>query len=332
MPTGRSAAGRPAGCRRARLLRAVRPLRVVAALAVAGLLVRPGTAAAEAASSSAAPPEAARGAYLFGLAGCGGCHTDTKRGGPPLAGGRAIRTPFGTFYGPNITPDPEHGIGGWSDADFLRALRTGRAPDGSHYYPVFPYAAFTRMTDADILAIKAYIFTLPAVPRPSRSHDIALPLRWRFLVGFWKWLNFDPGPFTPDPGRPAAWNRGAYLVRAVGHCHECHTPRDRFGGLDRARDMAGTEDGPDGETVPNITPDPETGIGRWSLADITFALRTGFLPDGDDMGGLMAEVVENGTSRLRDADLEAIAVYLKSLPPIRHRVARRPPGGAEEDW
>ena len=298
----------------------------------AAIMVLAGTAQAAEETARRDASEVARGAYLFAVAGCAGCHTDAKHGGKPLAGGRALPTPFGTFYGPNITPDPEHGIGRWSDADFLRALRFGRAPDGSHYYPVFPYTSFTAMTDADILAIKAYIFSRPAVPRPDRAHDVALPLRWRFLLGFWKWLNFTPGPFRPDPSRSAEWNRGAYLTRAVGHCAECHTPRTWIGGFDRSLDMAGTEDGPEGQTVPNITPDPETGIGKWSLADITFALKTGLLPDGDDLGGLMAEVVDNGTARLREADLRAIAVYLKALVPIRHKVVRKRPAAVQDDW
>src|SRR3990172_5782709 len=234
-------------------------------------------------------PALDRGAYLFAAAGCAGCHTDVKAKGPPLAGGRALKTPFGTFYGPNITPDPEHGIGGWSDGDFLRALRDGVAPDGAHYFPAFPYTSFTKMSDADLLALKAYIFSLPAVARPSRPHELSLPFAWRWPLGAWKWLNFTPGPFAPDAARGAEGNRGAYLVEAVAHCRECHTPRDWLGGRDDGRAFAGTPDGPEGEKVPNITPDPATGIGGWSRAQLLRTLKIGLLPDGGFVGALMGE-------------------------------------------
>lgn len=261
-----------------------------------------------------------RGAYIFHAAGCKACHTDTKKKGPPLAGGRAIKTPFGTFYGPNITPDPLTGIGGWSDGDFIRALRSGVSPDGDHYYPVFPYTSFTKMTDRDMLDLKAYIFSLPPVRKRNRPHEVEFPFRFRVLLGLWKALHFTPGPFAPDRAKSAALNRGAYLAEALVHCGECHTPRTMTGGLDSAKWMAGTDDGPDGETVPNITPDAATGIGEWDLDDIEFMLETGIRADADMVGSLMAEVVENGTSRLTAADRRAIALYLKSLAPIHNRV------------
>lgn len=261
-------------------------------------------------------PSVERGAYLFAAAGCAGCHTDVENKGPQLAGGRAIETPFGRFYGPNITPDPTYGIGRWSDADFIRALRQGVAPDGHDYYPVFPYTSFTKMTDADLLDLKAYIFSLPPVAKPSKPHEIAFPFGWRFLLKFWKALNFKPGPFEPDPTRGADWNRGAYLVQAVTHCGECHTPRTPFGGPMPGRFLAGGKapsGGPD-KTVPNITPS-EDGIGDWSVKDIEDVLRTGILPDYETLGGDMAEVQEN-LAQLSDADREAIALYLKAIPPL----------------
>ena len=261
-----------------------------------------------------------RGAYIFHAAGCKACHTDTKKKGPPLAGGRAIKTPFGTFYGPNITPDPLTGIGEWSDGDFIRALRSGISPDGDHYYPVFPYTSFTKMTERDMLDLKAYIFSLPPVEKPNRPHEVKLPFRFRPLLGFWKALHFTPGPYEPDPLMSAELNRGAYLAEALVHCGECHTPRTMTGGLDSAKWMAGTDDGPDGETVPNITPHKATGIGEWDSDDIELALETGIKLDGDVVGSLMAEVVENGTSRLTASDRRAIALYLKSLAPIHNRV------------
>ena len=261
-----------------------------------------------------------RGAYIFHAAGCKACHTDTKKKGPPLAGGRAIKTPFGIFYGPNITPDPLTGIGGWSDGDFIRALRSGVSPDGDHYYPVFPYTSFTKMTERDMLDLKAYIFSLPPVRKRNRPHEVEFPFRFRVLLGLWKALHFTPGPFAPDRAKSAALNRGAYLAEALVHCGECHTPRTMTGAIDGAKWMAGTDDGPDGEIVPNITPDAATGIGEWDLDDIEFALETGIKLDGDVVGSLMAEVVENGTSRLTASDRRAIALYLKSLAPIHNRV------------
>ncbi|MCH8197448.1 MAG: c-type cytochrome [Proteobacteria bacterium] len=261
-----------------------------------------------------------RGAYIFDAAGCKACHTDTKKKGPPLAGGRALGTPFGIFYGPNITPDPATGIGRWSDGDFIRALRSGISPDGDHYYPVFPYTSFTKMTDRDMLDLKAYIFSLPPVEKPNRPHEVNFPFRFRVLLGLWKALHFTPGPFAPDRAKSAALNRGAYLAEALVHCGECHTPRTMTGAIDGAKWMAGTDDGPDGETVPNITPDAATGIGEWDLDDIEFMLETGIRADADMVGSLMAEVVENGTSRLTASDRRAIALYLKSLAPIHNRV------------
>ncbi|MDA0704950.1 MAG: cytochrome c [Proteobacteria bacterium] len=264
-----------------------------------------------------------RGRYLFAAAGCQGCHT--AKGGELLAGGRALKTPFGTFYGPNITPDPKHGIGRWSDEDFLRALHEGVSPDGDFYYPAFPYVSFTGMTDEDILAIKAYIFTLPPVAERSRNHDLDFPYNIRVALAPWRWRYFEPGPLKPDPGHDEAWNRGAYLVQAVAHCAECHTPRDSLGGLDKDMAFAGTTDGPEGSIVPNITPNVETGLGDWSAGDFDFFLSLGMMPDGDVVGDVMYEVIQNGTSKLTPADREAIAAYLRALPPILHAIERKKP-------
>jgi mono/diheme cytochrome c family protein len=273
-------------------------------------------------SLSATAEEASQGAYLANAAGCEDCHTDRGRGGQPYAGGRALATPFGTFYSPNITPDPETGIGRWSDEQFLRALRDGVRPDGANYFPVFPYPSFTKIADADARAIKAYLFSLLAVRQANRAHDISFPISWRFLQNGWKLLFFSPSPFRPAPERSETHNRGAYLVTALAHCGECHTPRNWFGAMEPDRFLAGNPDGPDGKTVPNITPDPETGIGNWSEEDITTLLKTGQTPEFDFVGGAMGEVVRN-TSRLDDSDRRAIAVYLKSLPPIHSQKKRR---------
>ncbi len=258
----------------------------------------------------------ARGAYLVRAAGCHACHSDPKRKDEPLSGGAALETPFGTFYGPNITPDPEHGIGRWSDADFLRALRQGVAPDGRHYYPVFPYTSYAGMSEQDALDLKAYLFTLAPVARPDRPHEIAFPFSLRILLGPWKALFFEAKPFAPEPDRNARWNRGAYLVEHLGHCGECHTPRNLLGATDPSRKLAGNPRGPGNKKVPNITPHPVDGIGRWRDSDITYYLKTGFRPDGDVAGGAMVEVIEQGTGRLNDADRAAIAAYLLGLPPL----------------
>jgi len=263
-----------------------------------------------------------RGAYIFTAANCGACHTNVKAKGPALAGGRPLATPFGTFYSPNITADPETGIGRWTDAEFIRALREGVSPDDDHYFPAFPYPSFTRMTDQDILDLKAYIFSLPPVAQADREHEIDFPFGWRFSVWFWKQLNFTEGALTPDPAKSADWNRGAYLVEALAHCGECHTPRGWLGGLDASAAYSGTPDGPEGEKVPNITPDPDTGIGTWSTADVVRVLRTGQLPDGDFVGSVMGEVVETSTSKLTDADRQAIAAYLATLPPVANPDAK----------
>ncbi len=268
-------------------------------------------------------PDVQRGKYLFDAAGCLGCHTDVKGKGKPLAGGRKLKTPFGVFMSPNITADPRHGIGNWSDEDFVRALRFGVAPDGRHYFPVFPYPSYTGITDKDLLDIKAYLFTLPKAAAPNRPHDAAPPFGWRFLVSLWKAVYFTPGPFRPDPAQSEEWNRGAYLVTALIHCPECHTPRDFLGGKKTGMTLAGTKDGPTGGIIPNITPDKETGIGRWPESDLRDILKSGMLPDGDFVGSEMGEVVDGSTSRLTDADLAAVIGYIRSLPPVSHPVQRK---------
>jgi mono/diheme cytochrome c family protein len=263
----------------------------------------------------------ARGEYLTRASGCFSCHT--AAGGQPLAGGRALATPFGTFYSPNITPDVETGIGGWTDVQFLRALRYGVRPDGANYFPVFPYPSFTGIADGDVLAIKAYLFSRPAVRQPDRAHDVAFPFSWRFLQGGWRLLFFTPGPFRPSPERTAAYNRGAYLVTALGHCGECHTPRNLLGAVRPSLRLAGNADGPDGQVVPNITPDPATGIGEWQKSDVMELLKTGTTPEQTTVKGAMREAIADGFKYLSDDDLAAIADYLLAQPPIVHEVSRR---------
>jgi mono/diheme cytochrome c family protein len=255
-----------------------------------------------------------RGAYLFVAADCVACHTDVKNQGPPLAGGRPLATPFGTFYGPNITPDPKDGIGGWSEADFRRALREGKGKAGEYLYPVFPFPSFARMTDRDIADLYAYVMAQPAVAKADKPHDLTFPFGWRFTLLGWRLLFFrDAAPLEPVAGQSAEWNRGRYLAEAVVHCQECHTPRNFLGGLKRDAAFAGNPHGPDGQKAPNITPDPETGIGKWSFDDIEELLKTGATPDQDYVGSGMAEVVK-GTGELTPEDRHAIALYVKSLP------------------
>jgi mono/diheme cytochrome c family protein len=264
------------------------------------------------------PETAKRGEYIFNAGGCTSCHTDEKNKGPLLAGGTAIKTPFGTFYGPNITPDRTQGIGAWTEAQFVRAMREGVEPDGDHFFPVFPYTSFTKMRDEDLKDLWAYLQTVPASNTPSKPHEVGFPFNLRFVQFFWKKLFFTPGVFQPDPSKSAEINRGGYIVQAFSHCGECHTPRNKLGGIDKAMAYAGNLDGPDGEKVPNITPDPDTGVGKWSDGELFEVLKSGMEPDGDFVGSSMGEVVRNTTSKLTDADLKAVIAYLRSLPPIRN--------------
>jgi mono/diheme cytochrome c family protein len=262
----------------------------------------------------------ARGEAVLRASGGCTCHTNVEAGGEPLAGGRPMQTPFGVWYSTNITPDRETGIGAWSDADFLRAMREGRAPDGSAYFPTFPYTSFTGMSDADLLDLKAYLFSLAPVREENRAPDAWPPFSWRLSAWMWQLAFFSPARFEPEPARSPSWNRGAYLSNAVAHCGECHTPRNLAGALDRSQWMAGSEDGPEGELAPNVTPDDATGIGRWTRTDLVWFLQTASKPDGDDSTGLMKEVIEEGYTHVPDADLRAIAEYFESLPPIRNEL------------
>lgn len=254
-----------------------------------------------------------RGDYLAKAGGCLGCHTEDKKGAIEYAGGRGLKTPFGTFYGPNITPHPTAGIGKWSEADFIRAMREGKRPDGANYFPAFPYPSFTAISDADLRDLWAYLRSLPANAQPSRKHDVGFPFNVRFGVTFWKWLYFKPGAFTPDPKASAQLNRGNYLTNALGHCGECHTPRNFIGGPRRERHLAGGK-GPEGKEIPNLT--PATMKKKWGDKDLAEFLLTGVTSEGDVPAEAMAEVIRNTTSHLTPADLSAMIAYLRSLPAI----------------
>ena len=254
-----------------------------------------------------------RGRYLIHAGGCVTCHTEEGDDAVPFAGGRAIESPFGTFYVPNITPDEQTGIGRWSDEDFVQAFWEGVNPEGEHYFPSFPFTSYTGISRDDLLAMKAYLFSLDPVDKVNRDHDLPFMMSSRRAAGAWKGRYFTPGRFEPDPDQSDEWNRGAYLVRHLGHCGECHTPRSRLGAIRDTHQLQGNPDGPDGEKVPNITADPDGDIGSWSASDIEYFLDIGMLPDGDFTGGSMADVIEDNTSRLIREDRLAIVTYLKSL-------------------
>ena len=269
-------------------------------------------AAALACAPAHAQGDVQRGAYLAKAAGCVGCHTEVTKDAVPFAGGRALKTPFGVFYGPNNTPDANAGIGRWSEADFTRAMRHGERPDGANYFPAFPYPSFTQMSDSDLRDLWTYLRSLPASPRANQAHDLGFPYGWRFLVSVWKWLFFTPGPAAPDPKLNAVQQRGRYVTTALGHCGECHTPRNFLGGVKRDRFLAGGK-GPDGKNIPNLTP---TRLKKWSDGELRDFLTTGMYSDGDVPAEAMAEVIRNTTSQLTPADLDAMIAYLRSVPPL----------------
>ena len=256
--------------------------------------------------------DAKRGEYLAKAGGCIGCHTEEKKDAVAFAGGRALKSPFGTFYGPNITPHPEAGIGRWTEADFVHAMRQGERPDGKNYFPAFPYTSFTRIVDRDLRDLWGYLRTLAPSPRANQEHEMRFPFGWRFLVTFWKWFFFTPGPFTNLPGLSDIANRGAYLVQALGHCSECHTPRNFFGGPKTSRFLAGGK-GPDGKDVANLTP---ALLKKWSDKEVEDILTTGIDPEGDFVAETMGEVVRNTTSQVTPADLKALIAYLRTLAPV----------------
>jgi len=255
-------------------------------------------------------PDLARGEQVFNIGGCASCHMAKDAEGNErlvLAGGQAFATEFGTFYAPNISPSAE-GIGGWSAFDLGNALLRGVSPDGAHYYPAFPYASYTRMAPQDVAYLKGYLDTLPPVATANRPHDLPFPFNIRRSLGFWKLLFLKNGPVVASDE-----SRGQYLVEAMGHCAECHTPRNLLGGLDSARWLAGAPN-PEGKgRVPNLTPGGD--LANWSVDDIAYYLESGFTPEFDTAGSTMVEVVEN-LSQATPEDRLAIARYLKGLPAL----------------
>lgn len=261
-----------------------------------------------------------QGQYVFALAGGCGCHTAAD--GQVNAGGRRLATPYGTFYGTNITPDKTYGIGSWTDQEIIDAIRLGVRPDGSVMSPVMPYPALSGMSDEDATALVAFLRSLPPVPHKNRAHELSIPMAG-MVMRLWRWFFFEPieaPPRAPHSGL----ERGRYISTHLAHCQECHSPRTVFGTLDQTRYLAGNPDGIDGEIAPNITPEPQTGVGEWNRDEIVSLLRTGFLPNFDNVQGLMALVIEGvpegGYKDMSDADARAVADYLKTVPAVVHEV------------
>jgi mono/diheme cytochrome c family protein len=285
---------------------------VVAALALVTfwLLTIPETVPA----SVLAPhtPDLANGKIMFHAGGWASCHAVPKQEDKTrLGGGLALGSPFGTFYVPNISSDRTDGIGAWTEAQFVTAMVKGTSPTGEHLFPAFPYTSYQRMSLGDIRDLFAYLKTLPAVTGKVRDHALPFPFNIRRTLGLWKLLFLDGRPFAPDPSQTAQWNRGAYLINAPGHCAECHSPRNMLGAIKRNQRFTGGPS-PDGQGgVPNIT---QQKLKNWTVKDIADTLTTGMTPDADFVGGSMAEVVRN-TAQLSEADREAMATYIKALPP-----------------
>jgi mono/diheme cytochrome c family protein len=278
-----------------------------------------------AASDAAAQPtreQIARGKYVFGAAAGCGCHTAPKQ--PLNAGGRKYDGPFGTVYSSNITPDPTTGIGKWTDEQIVTATRLGRRPNGERLIPVHPYTVFNGMAEQDLKDVVVYLRSVPPVNRATPAKKISVPMFESVFLPAWL-ATFAAIETPPKSAATSGVARGEYLTRAVSHCGECHTPRTMTMAVDNTRFLAGNPKGkgPEGSAVPNITPDRETGLGGWSEEQITDYLETGNKPDGDVAGGLMAEVIQGSSAGYKDlikADRQAIAKYLKSIPPIKNKI------------
>jgi mono/diheme cytochrome c family protein len=285
---------------------------VVVGAAVFWLVTMP--ASVPASALAAHTPNLENGKTLFYAGGCASCHaTPNQEDKTRLGGGLGLKSPFGTFYAPNISPDRNDGIGGWSEANFVTAMWKGTSPAGEHYYPVFPFTSYQRMRMEDLRDLFAYLKTLPPVQGKVRDHDLPIHFKIRRTLGGWKFLFLDGQQFKPDPSKSAQWNRGAYLVNGPGHCAECHSPRNLLGAIINSQRFAGGPDPEGGDGwVPNIT---QAGIGDYSERDIERILETGDMPNGDSVGGAMTAVVGN-TSKLSPEDRAAIALYVKSLPPV----------------
>jgi mono/diheme cytochrome c family protein len=292
---------------------------VIAALLVIGaglyfFLNRTDSSEGQAPTLAGAPADASvlvRGEYLTKAADCVACHTVAGKG-QPFAGGVPFVLPFGTIYSSNITADPDTGIGKWTDDQFVRAVHDGVRSDGKRLYPAFPYTSYTQLSRSDVLAIKAYIFSLPQASQPNQEPDLAFPFNQRWAMGFWNAAFFKSERFAADPAKPAQWNNGAYLATALGHCAECHTPRNLAFAMDKGNDLAGAE--LQGWRAWNITSDTKAGVGGWSDAELASYLSTGHADGRGSAGGPMGEAVEHSLQFLKPDDTAALVTYLRSVP------------------
>jgi mono/diheme cytochrome c family protein len=275
---------------------------------------------AGAAAFVATPEQVARGAYLARAGNCAACHTD--RGGAPYAGGKGLATPFGTVFASNLTPDTRTGIGSWSAAQFWRALHNGRSADGRLLYPAFPYPNFTEITRADSDALYAFLRTQAPAAQANKAHALRWPYGLQASLAVWRALFFTPGVYRPDADRTAQWNRGAYLVRALGHCAACHSPRNAFGATRDSLELSGGLIPLQNWYAPSLASGAEAGVADWSAPEVAQLLKTGITRHGATLGP-MAEVVFRSTQYLSDADLAAMADFLRGLPqtPARERPA-----------
>jgi mono/diheme cytochrome c family protein len=271
---------------------------------------RPGTAPSIAGAPAGAD-SVARGEYLAKAADCIACHT-VPDSGKPFAGGVAFKLPFGTIYSSNITKDPQNGIGAYSDEEFVRAVREGVRRDGRHLYPAFPYTSYTLLSRDDVLAIKAYLMTLPPIAQPNHANDLGFPFNQRWAMAFWNAAFFKSQRFVPDSSKPPELNSGAYLATALGHCGECHTPRNVGFGIEHGKALAGEDLA--GWRAYNITPDAKHGIGSWSDADIVAYLTTGHAREHASACGPMGEAVAHSLQFLKPDDASALVAYLRTVP------------------
>jgi mono/diheme cytochrome c family protein len=266
---------------------------------------------AQAEAFAATPQLVERGRYLALAGNCAGCHT--TRGGQPYAGGLPIETPFGTIYSSNLTPDDKAGIGGWSSAHFWRAMHNGRSKDGRLLYPAFPYPNFTQVTREDSDAIYAYLRSVPPAAEPNKAHRLRFPYDTQAALAVWRVLSFKPEPFVANAGKPAEWNRGAYLVNGLGHCIACHGSRNSLGATETKLGLSGGLIAVENWYAPSLNDPHEAGVADWPAADVVALLKSGVAPRGSVMGP-MADVVFRSTQYLSEADLTAMASYLKDLP------------------
>ena len=275
-----------------------------------------------------------RGKYIFNTSGCMNCHSPDRN--KPLTGGKKMVTSFGTFYTPNISADTRFGIGAWTDQQFLAAVKKGISPAGQYYYPSFSFASYAKLTDEDVLSMRAYINSLPASQNEKKPHELKFPYNKREILFAWRALNFKKnfitkaeenvfkyqGTFRAHPAKSKEWNNGAYLVEASLHCTECHTPRNKVGGLIVNKWMAGgivqDEDNP----APNLTTDINTGLGKWTKEDWKTFLKDGSTPDGGDVGGEMYRIVKYGTAKLTESDLDDVITYLQDLKAVSNTAVK----------